>query len=393
MAVIPFNRPAIGPRAVEYVNDVLQNGHHSGDGIYTKRATEALSSLHNSARVLLTTSCTHALEMAALLINLEPGDEVIMPSFTFVSTANAFVLRGAHIVWGDIDRRTLSLDVDVVEALITPRTRAVVVVHYAGVSPDMERLVAVCRSAGVTLIEDNAHGLFGAFRNRPLGTFGDLSTLSFHETKNVSCGEGGALAINNDMYSHRAEILREKGTNRSQFFRGAVDKYTWMDVGSSYLPADMNAAVLLAAIEDRERTQQRRHSICEQYRSELADWSHSVAGQLSAPIEDRSLPDHLFRVIFDDPANQHLFIDHMRRRDITSVFHYVPLHSSPFGSRFELRLPCTNTDWVASRLVRLPLFADLSDRDLERVVDVARSFDPIATAGSRAVRSAEGRAL
>lgn len=383
MAVIPFNRPAVGPRATSYASEVLTGGHHSGDGPFTRRATAELTDLFPGAEVLLTTSCTHALEMAAILLDIVPGDEIIMPSFTFVSTANAFALRGAHIVWCDIDEQTLSLDVDIVESLITPRTRAVVVVHYAGAAPDMNRLTALCSRTGVALVEDNAHGLFGTFQERPLGSFGDLSTLSFHETKNISCGEGGALVINNQRFAERAEIIREKGTNRSQFFRGAVDKYTWQDIGSSYLPADLSAAVLLAALEDRVRTQQRRRYIVERYNAELAEWSHRASARPSASLADRTLPDHLFRFIFDDPEDQLSFIAHMRRADVLCVFHYVPLHTSPFGSRFPLRRPCPITEWVAPRLVRLPLFADLSDTDIDRVVSAATNYQRTTSSRSR----------
>ncbi len=373
--LIPFNRPAVGTSAAEYVRLVLEGGHHSGDGPFTLRASAMLREIHNSPSVLLTTSCTHALEMAAMLLDIEPGDEVIIPSFTFVSTANAFALRGATIVWADIDAATLSLDVEVVASLINSRTRAVIVVHYAGLAPDMDRLAEVCRERNVSLIEDNAHGLFGSYNDRALGTFGDLSTLSFHETKNISAGEGGALVINNVELLERAEILREKGTNRSQFFRGAVDKYTWVDIGSSYLPAEVIAAILSAALEDSDRTQFRRLRVCDLYRNQLSGWASASNTRLPVQLPGRVTPGHMFYLVFDDSRHQLSFISHMRKQGIMCVFHYVPLHSSPIGLRHPLRASCRNTEAVSTNLVRLPLFAGISDEQVERVVEAAISYE------------------
>jgi len=265
----------------------LANGHISGDGPFTKKCHELLTSIHKCAATLLTTSCTHALEMSALLLDIKPGDEVILPSFTFVSTANAFVLRGARPIFADIRPDTLNLDETRLETLITSRTRVIVPVHYAGVGCEMDKICAIAANHGITVVEDNAHGLFGKYRGRFLGTFGALSTLSFHETKNFHCGEGGALIINDHTLVERAEIIREKGTNRSRFFRGQVDKYTWVDIGSSYLPSDLLAAYLLAQLEAREYVLATRRRIYEYYLKNLADWA--AANEVQLPF----IPDTL----------------------------------------------------------------------------------------------------
>ena len=258
---IPFNRPSLTGHEMAYVRDAIERGHISGDGVYTRRSEGMLSEILGGARVLLTTSCTHALEMSALLLDLGPDDEVIVPSFTFVSTASAFALRGARPVFVDIRPDTLNLDERLLPQAITPRTRAIVPVHYAGVGCELDTILEIAAGAGIRVVEDNAHGLFGRFRGQPLGTFGAMSTLSFHETKNVSCGEGGALVVNDPSLIARAEILREKGTDRSRFFRGEVDKYTWLDLGSSYVASDMLAAFLLAQLEAREKIQRARQRI------------------------------------------------------------------------------------------------------------------------------------
>src|SRR6267143_3440353 len=274
--MIPFNRPHVSGKEFEYIQQAIDNLHLSGDGLFTKRSEALLEQELGVPRALLTTSCTHALEMAALLLDIKPGDEIIIPSFTFVSTVNAFVLRGARPVFIDIRSDTLNLDESHLERLITPRTRAVVAVHYAGVGCEMDTILDVAKRHGVPVIEDNAHGLFGRYRGKYLGTFGCLATLSFHETKNFTCGEGGALLINDPQYIERAEIIREKGTNRSHFFRGQIDKYTWVDLGSSYLPADPLAAYLLAQLEMREEIQRRRERIWNEYNSALAAWADEI---------------------------------------------------------------------------------------------------------------------
>jgi len=277
---VPFNRATVAPRQVEYVQEAFASGHLSGDGPFTKRASQHLSELHNGSKVLLTTSCTSALELSALLLGLQPGDEVIVPSFTFVSSANAFVIMGATIVFAEIERETLSISARTVEHLITSRTRAIVAVNYGGAPSVTAELVELASKHDIVIIEDNAHGLFGSHDGKPLGTQAALSTLSFHETKNITCGEGGALVINDPKFAERAEIIREKGTNRSQFFRGMIDKYTWVDKGSSYLMSDINAAVLLAQLEHSGIIQQRRQSAFEYYMNELEGWASEIGAVL-----------------------------------------------------------------------------------------------------------------
>ncbi|GIL08928.1 MAG: dTDP-4-amino-4,6-dideoxygalactose transaminase [Chloroflexota bacterium] len=372
---IPFNRPGLGGNEHEYVNQVFANRHASGDGPFTKRCHALLEQIIGAPRVLLTTSCTHALEMAALLLNLQPGDEVIVPSFTFVSSVNAFVLRGARPVFVDIRPDTLNLDETQLERLITPRTRAVVVVHYAGVACEMDAINAIARRHGLAVIEDNAHGLFGRYKGRSLGTFGALATQSFHETKNISCGEGGALVINDAQYIERAEIIREKGTNRSQFFRGHVDKYTWVDIGSSYLPSDFLAALLYAQLEARDRIQASRRRIWERYAAELPAWAaaHGVRLPVIPPHCDQ--PYHIFYVIAPSLAFRQALMAHLKAHDILSVFHYLPLHQSVMGQQFGGQPgDCPVTEDLSDRLLRLPLYNDLTAAEQDRVIAAIQSF-------------------
>ncbi|HDL77866.1 MAG TPA: dTDP-4-amino-4,6-dideoxygalactose transaminase, partial [Lentisphaerae bacterium] len=332
---IPFNRPAFMGRELEFIQEALVRGHISGDGDFSRRCHQLLESALGVRKILLTTSGTHALEMAAILLDLQPGDEVIVPSFTFVSTANAFVLRGARPVFADIRQDTLNLDESRLEDLITPRTRAIVPVHYAGVGCEMDAIMQIARGHDLAVVEDNAHGLFGTYRGRHLGTFGRLAALSFHETKNLTCGEGGALVINDPALIARAEIIREKGTDRSRFFRGEVDKYTWVDIGSSYLPSDILAAFLWAQLEQRERIQQRRHRIWERYYEELHDWADRYEVRLPLVPEHCRHPAHLFYLLFPRPEHRDGFIHHMKERGILCVFHYLPLHLSPMGRRYD----------------------------------------------------------
>ena len=372
---IPFNWPATVGNELAYIQDVLECGHLSGDGPYTKRCHALLQELLGGSRVLLTTSCTHALEMAGLLLPIEPGDEVILPSFTFVSTANAFVLRGARPVFVDIRPDTLNLDERLLAATISPRTRAIVVVHYAGVGCEMDRILDIAGAAGVAVIEDNAHGLFGAYRGRPLGTFGALSTLSFHETKNVFCGEGGALVLNDPALVERAEIVREKGTDRSRFFRGETDRYTWRDIGSSYLPAELLAAFLLAQLEARSTIQERRRRLWERYREGLADWAKARGVGLPVVPLHCTQPYHNFYLLLPALAERQALAAHLRRRDIHATFHYLPLHLSDMGRRFGGRPgDCPVTEDVSDRLLRLPFFTTLGDDRQDRVVAAARAF-------------------
>jgi len=374
MTPVPFNRAAVTGKEFAYVQRAIADGPIHGDGPFTQACYTHLTSITGAAKVLLTTSCTHALEMSALLLGIGPGDEVIMPSFTFVSTVNAFVLRGAHPVFVDIRPDTLNLDEARIEAAITPRTRAIVVVHYAGVACEMGTIMAVAEAHGLPVVEDNAHGLFGTYRGLPLGSFGVLSTLSFHDTKNLSCGEGGALVINDSALGDRAEIIREKGTNRTRFYRGQVDKYTWCDIGSSYLPSDILAAYLLAQLEAREQIQARRQQIWARYQSALADWAaHHEIGLPTVPAECVH-PAHLFYLLLPSLDARTRLLASLRAQQVLAVFHYLPLHLSAMGRRFGGHEgQCPVTEAVSDRLVRLPLFFQLSDADQQRVIDAVMS--------------------
>ena len=366
---IPFNRPAPVGREIEYVAEALAGGHWSGDGPFTRRCHDLLKSATKAHHALLTTSCTHALEMAALLLNVGPGDEVILPSFTFVSTANAFVLRGVRPRFADIRPDTLNIDPAQARTLITLRTRAIVAVHYAGIGCDMAALEALATDAGIALIEDNAHGLFGSFAGRPLGSFGAMSTLSFHETKNVSCGEGGALLVNDPALVRRAEILREKGTNRTAFFRGETEKYTWVDVGSSYLPSELNAAVLCAQLEQAAAIQARRRTLWLRYFEALVGWAARRGARLPVVPADCDPAWHLFYVLMPDAASRDEAIRELRARSILAVFHYLPLHLSPMGRSFGGDTgDCPVAEDASARLLRLPLFGSMTDEELQTVI-------------------------
>lgn len=371
--VIPFNRPYTSPRAAELLVDASNRGHLSGDGHYTKLANARLAEISGARQALLTTSCTHALEMCGLLLDLGPGDEVIMPSFTFVSTANAFALRGATPVFVDIRPDTFNIDERLLEAAITERTKAVVVVHYAGVGCEMDAIGAIAAAHGLVVIEDNAHGFGGTYHGRPLGTFGALATLSFHETKNIQCGEGGALLVNDDDLYEAAEILREKGTNRSRFFRGQVDKYTWVSLGSSYLPSDLLAAYLVSQLDEYDEIQARRMSVWSTYRHELDAWAKGTNFSFQACPDDREHPAHLFALLAPDLETRQRFIAHLGQQGVKAVFHYVPLHSAPMGRTFSsAELPVT--DSVSDRLVRLPLFPTMDEAMVHRVLAAVESF-------------------
>lgn len=370
--MIPFNKPYMTGRELEYITQAHASGHLSGDGPFTRRCNAWLEQRTGANKALLTHSCTAALEMAALLLDLAPGDEVILPSFTFVSTANAFVLRGAVPVFVDIRADTLNIDETLIEAAITPRTKAICVVHYAGVGCEMDAIMAIAARHHLPVIEDAAQGILSTYRNRPLGSIGQLAALSFHETKNVISGEGGALLINDERVVERAEILREKGTNRSKFFRGQVDKYTWVDVGSSYLPSEILAAFLAAQLEHADEITQRRLAIWNTYHAAFADLE--TQGRVRRPIvpADCMHNAHMYYLLLPDLAARSAFIDHLKQAEIGAVFHYIPLHSSPAGRRYgRTATSMTVTDSVSERLVRLPLWAGLEDQQAH-VIDAAR---------------------
>jgi dTDP-4-amino-4,6-dideoxygalactose transaminase len=370
---IPFNRPCLVGNELEYIADVIQTGHSSGDGAYTKKCQLLLEQALGVPRVLLTTSCTHALEMAALLLDIRLGDEVIVPSFTFVSTVNAFVLRGAQPIFIDIRPDTLNLDETQLERLITPRTKAIVPVHYGGVGCELDAIMKIAERHDIAVVEDNAHGLFGKYKGKYLGTFGCLATQSFHETKNFTCGEGGALLINDLQYIERAEIIREKGTNRSRFFRGEVDKYTWVDIGSSYLPSDILAAFLYAQLEAREQIQVKRRRIWEYYYEHLQDWAWEHGVRLPIVPADCEQSYHLFYLLMPDLKARTRLISHLKERGILSVFHYLPLHLSPIGERFGGKPgDCPVTEDISDRLVRLPFYNDLTREDQDKVIEATQ---------------------
>jgi dTDP-4-amino-4,6-dideoxygalactose transaminase len=367
---IPFNRPYFASRTQAYIAEAVDKGHISGDGLFTKRCHVLLEQILGVQKVLLTTSCTHALEMAALLLDVQPGDNVIIPSFTFVSTVNAFVLRGARPIFADIKPTTLNLDESQLEQLITPRTRAIAAVHYAGVGCEMDSILQVAEHHKIAVVEDNAHGLFGRYKGKYLGTFGCLATQSFHETKNISCGEGGALLINEPQYVERAEIIREKGTNRNRFFRGEVDRYTWVDVGSSYLPSDVLAAFLYAQLEAHEKIQTKRQQIWTYYFEHLQDWAQEQGVRLPTVPVHCEQPYHMFYLLMPHLQSRTLLISHLKKRGILSVFHYQPLHLSTMGRQFGGKPgDCPVTEDVSDRLLRLPFYNDLTREDQKRVIE------------------------
>ena len=374
--LVDFNKPVVAGKELEYMAQAIASGLIAGDGPFTKRASALLEGQLGVPKVLLTTSCTHALEMMALLLDIGPGDEVIIPSFTFVSTINAFVLRGARPVFADVRPDTLNLDESRLEALITPRTKAIVPVHYAGVGCEMDPILEIANRHAVRVVEDNAHGLFGKYKGKWLGTFGLLASQSFHESKNFYCGEGGALLINDPPLAERAEIIREKGTNRSRFFRGQVDKYTWVDIGSSYLPSDILAAFLLGQLEQREKIQGQRRKVWETYNTGLIDWARRHEVQLPHIPEYCEQTYHLFYLLLPTLELRQGFIAHLRQRGIVSVFHYLPLNLSEMGRRLGGKPgDCPVTERVSDQLVRLPLHNSLSEQDAQRVIEAVLEYD------------------
>lgn len=373
---IPFNRFCKVGAEFAYIQQAMDAMHISGDGRFTALCHRILEKQVGVRKALLTTSCTHALEMAALLLDIQPGDEVIIPSYTFVSTANAFVLRGARPVFADIRPDTLNIDETRIEALITPRTRAIVPVHYSGVGCEMDAILRIAARHGLAVVEDNAHGLFGAYKGKPLGSLGSLSTLSFHETKNFSCGEGGALLINDPEYIERAEILREKGTNRKRFFRGEVDKYSWVDIGSSYLPSEILAAVLYAQLEAREQIRMQRRNVWEFYRTHLSGWAAENGVTLPHVPAHCDTSHHLFYILLPRAEDRPRMIEHLKARGIHSVFHYVPLHLSEMGREFGgAEGDCPVCEDVSDRLLRLPFYNALDTATQLRIVEEVKRFN------------------
>jgi len=370
--MIPFNKPYVTGRELDHIAQAHANGHLSGDGPFTKRCQAWLEKESGARKALLTNSCTAALEMIALMLDLRPGDEVIMPSYTFVSTANAFVLRGAVPVFVDIRADTLNIDERMIEGAITPRTKAICVVHYAGVSCEMDTILSIASRYGLAVVEDAAQAILSTYKGRPLGTIGQFGALSFHETKNIISGEGGALLCRDEASAGRAEIIWEKGTNRSRFFRGQVDKYTWVDTGSSFLPGELTAAFLAAQIEEAYSITERRMAIWNRYHA----WAeaHEQRGAVRRPVIPRDCTQnaHMYYLLLPSLQARTTFIAALRQRDVNAVFHYIPLHSSPAGLQYARTateaLPVT--DDLSARLVRMPLWLGLENH-LDQVLDAA----------------------
>ena len=372
---IPFNRSSLLGRELEHIFRTMTVGQIAGDQTYSKKCHTLLEKVLGVKRALVTTSCTHALEMCSLLLEIQPGDEVIVPSFTFVSTANAFALRGARIVFSDVRPDTLNLNEQKLEALITPKTKAIVPVHYAGIGCEMDVICEIAARHNVPVVEDNAQGLFGKFKGRWLGTFGCLATQSFHETKNITCGEGGALLINDPRFVERAEIIREKGTNRSKFFRGQVDKYSWVDIGSSYLMSDVLAAFLFAQLEVWESIQITRQRIWKYYDQHLRSWAQERGiGCPTVPAHcEQSY--HMYYLLMRSMQQRQALIAHLKSRGILTVFHYLPLHLSTMGQKMGGKPgDCPVTEEKSDRLVRLPFYNSLTQEDQDKVIQALREF-------------------
>lgn len=372
---VPFNHSSLLGRELEYIFQAMSTGQIAGDQTFAKKGQALLEQALGVPRAMVTTSCTHALEMSALLLDIQPGDEVIVPSFTFVSTANAFALRGARIIFADIRPDTLNLDEQQLAGLISSRTKVIVPVHYAGVGCEMDVIGEIAARHGVAVVEDNAHGLFGKFRGRWLGTFGCLAAQSFHETKNITCGEGGALLINDESLIARAEIIREKGTNRSRFFRGLVDKYSWVDIGSSYVMSDVLAAFLYAQLEVWPAIQTQRQRIWNHYHQHLRDWAQECG--VGCPVVPAHCEQsyHMYYLIMPSLEKRQALISFLESRGILGVFHYVPLHLSPVGQRMGGRIgSCPVSEEKSERLIRLPFYNSLNQSDQDRVITAVQQF-------------------
>lgn len=372
---IPFNKPYLHGRELVYIAESVASGKISGDGIFTKKCHEFFESKYSFKKTLLTTSCTDALEMAAILLDIKEGDEVILPSFTFVSTANAFALRGAKLVFADSSDNSPNVDPDGIEALITEKTKAIVVVHYAGVACDMGRIMSIANTAGIPVVEDAAQAIDSFYMDQPLGSIGALGAFSFHETKNIISGEGGLLAINDDSYALRAEIIREKGTNRSSFFRGEVDKYGWVDIGSSFLPSDIIAAYLFAQLENIELIQAKRNLIWERYYQELLPLSKKTGAFKLASLPSYATNNaHMFYLECESIEVRTALISHLKSSGVHAVFHYLPLHKSDFFAKKHDGRDLKNSDHYADCILRLPMFYELSERNITHVINSIASY-------------------
>jgi dTDP-4-amino-4,6-dideoxygalactose transaminase len=370
VASIPFNKPFLSGRELEYIAEAIRLGHSAGDGPFTERCHQWFKSHLDVKAALLTTSCTHALEMAAILLDLQPGDEVIVPAYTFVSTVNAFVLRGAKPVFIDVRPDTLNLDEKHLPDLITKRTRAIVPVHYAGVGCEMDGILTIARAAAIAVVEDNAHGLMGRYRGKSLGTLGCMATQSFHETKNIICGEGGALLINDERHLERAEIIREKGTNRKRFFRGQVDKYSWVDIGSSYLPSEILAAFLFAQLESIDRIQSLRKRLWTRYQNELSDWASREGILLPYVPGECEQSYHMFYLITPSLRYRTELIEWLQQEKIRAVFHYQPLHLSEMGKKLGGKPhDCPVAEQISDTLLRLPFYNGMTESEQDRVIN------------------------
>jgi dTDP-4-amino-4,6-dideoxygalactose transaminase len=363
-----FNRSSLQGREMDYIRQAMRSGQIAGDQIFSKKCERLLERLTGCRRALLTTSCTHALEMAAILLNIREGDEVIVPAYTFVSTANAFVLRGARPVFCDIRPDTLNIDEKLIGRLITRRTRAIVVVHYAGVACEMNEILALAKRHRIAVVEDNAHGLFGKYRGRPLGSFGTFATLSFHETKNITCGEGGALLINDAKHIERAEIIREKGTNRSRFFRGQVDKYSWVDIGSSYVMSDVLAAFLYGQLKQWRRNQIKRRQIWTRYQNQLTEWAKNQGIQQPHVPPYVRQAFHMYYLVLPSLKNQNFLIKNLAGKGIKAVFHYLPLHISLFAKKQKIHVTCPVSVKISEGIVRLPFFFCMTVKDQKTII-------------------------
>lgn len=370
--MIYFSKPAFIGNEERYLKEAMTNQQLSGDGQFTKKCHEWFEKHTGTKKALLTTSCTHALEMAAILFNIEKGDEVIMPSYTFVSTANAFVLRGAKIVFVDLRPDTMNIDETKIEQAITDKTKVIVPVHYAGVACEMDTIMEIAKKHNFFVVEDAAQGITSTYKGKVLGTIGDLGTYSFHDTKNITSGEGGVLLINNEKFKERAEIIREKGTNRSQFFRGEIDKYGWQDIGSSYLPSELNAAILLAQLENIDKIQKKRLNLWNRYFEELKNLKQIEIPKIPEICEHNA---HIFYIKCKDINERTKLINYLKENQVYSVFHYVPLHSSNAGIKFgEMNGDDIYTTKESERILRLPLHYNISDSDIEKVVENIKGF-------------------